>query len=99
MSVYSDAISDAYDVVGSRASGTGRGIDNPSLPVGKDPGTRSDIDFRYDTLHPQADSLATDLNNVANGAGNASPRYSSNPLDVINAGRESYPPVIRIGPR
>lgn len=39
------------------------------------------------------------LGNVSNGAGNASPRHSSNPLDLANDGRESYPPVIRVDPR
>ena len=54
------AIADRYntpiDVVGSRASGLGRNINDPSLPVGKGPGTRSDIDFRFDTLNPAVTS-------------------------------------------
>lgn len=36
------------DVVGSRAAGTGRGVGS-SLPVGKGPGTRSDIDLKIDS--------------------------------------------------
>jgi hypothetical protein len=36
------------DVVGSRAAGRGRGV-GTDLPVGKGPGTRSDIDVRIDS--------------------------------------------------
>jgi hypothetical protein len=79
------------DVVGSRAAGQGRNIET-NLPVGKGPGTRSDIDFRIDTSHPQVDALMADLNNVGNGAGNASLKHGTNH-------RPSYPPVITISPR
>ena len=70
------AIANRYNteihVVGSRANGTGRNINNPDLPVGKGPGTRSDIDVRIDG---QADinsggRLSNDISNVSNGAGN-----------------------------
>jgi hypothetical protein len=85
------------DVVGSRASGAGRGVDDPTLPVGKGPGTRSDIDFRYDTLHPNARKIQAELNEVSNGAGNASTKHSSNPAAAT--GRPSEPPFIQIDKR
>jgi hypothetical protein len=94
------AIADKYgtqiDVVGSRASGAGRNINDPSLPVGKGPGTRSDIDFRYDTGHPQAAQIEAELNQVSGGAGNASTKHSNNPSA---GGRASYPPSIQVKPK
>ena len=83
------------DVVGSRAAGQGRNINDPSLPVGKPPGTRSDIDFRYDTGHPQAAQIQAELNQVSGGAGNAAAKHSNNPAA---GGRASYPPSIQIKP-
>ena len=80
------------DVVGSRAAGKGRNIDQPELPVGKGPGTRSDIDTRIDTTHPDADNIIKDVNEVSGGAGNASRKHST-------ADRPTYPPFIRIKPR
>ena len=45
------AIANKYDaeldVIGSRASGNGRNIDKPNLPVGKGPNTRSDINISW----------------------------------------------------
>ncbi len=60
-----------FDVIGSRASGEGRNIYNPELPVGKGPGTRSDIDIRYSG---QVDigsrgAFSEALSGVGNGAG------------------------------
>ena len=76
------------DVVGSRAAGEGRNIGS-SLPVGKGKGTRSDIDFRIDTSHPQVEDLIADLQKVGNGAGRASIKHGTDH-------RPTYPPVIRI---
>jgi hypothetical protein len=72
-------------VVGSRASGTGRNI-NSGLPVGKGPGTRSDIDFIIDG---QVDintrgALTDALRGVGNGAGSViSPRGSSSLPHIV----------------
>ena len=86
-------------MVGSRAANQGRNINFPDLPArGKGPGTRSDIDFRFDTLHPQAQELRQALNGVSNGAGSAQFRHSNNPLDVANRGRETRLAFIAIGP-
>jgi hypothetical protein len=79
------------DVVGSRASGMGRNIET-DLPVGKGPGTRSDIDFR---ISGEADiqsggGLSERLQNVGNGAGN----IVSNGLPQI----PSTPPYIPFSP-
>jgi hypothetical protein len=84
------------DVVGSRAAGQGRNI-GTNLPVGKDPPglpgtTRSDIDFRIDTSHPQASELISDLQKVGNGAGSAGTKWGTNQ-------RPTYPPVIRFSPK
>lgn len=91
------AIADKYNteihVVGSRAAGQGRNINQPDLPVGKGPGTRSDIDVRIDG---QVDinsrgGLSNDISNVSNGAGN-----------VVSSGLPEVPttpPVIKIRPR
>lgn len=87
------------DIVGSRANGMGRGVNDPELPVGKGAGTRSDVDFRCDTLHPQADAISAELNAVSNGAGNAAARHSNNPLDIYDRRRAAYPPVIIIKPK
>ncbi|MEM6260607.1 MAG: pre-toxin TG domain-containing protein, partial [Planctomycetota bacterium] len=91
-------IADKYetqiDVVGSRAAGDGRNIDNLDLPVGKaDEGlTRSDIDTRIDTSHPQADEIIEEVNNVGGGAGNASTKHST-------VDRPTYDPKIEIKPK
>jgi RHS repeat-associated protein len=89
------AIADKYattiDVVGSRAAGRGRNIDELWLPVGKGRGTRSDIDTRVDTSHPLADDLINEINGVSGGAGNASRKHSTEH-------RRTYPPFIRISP-
>jgi hypothetical protein len=89
------AIADKYqtdlDVVGSRAEGTGRNIDNLDLPTeGKGPGTRSDIDVRIDS---EADissggGLSGDIANVSNGAGKS----------MVRIGDRANPPFIRIKP-
>jgi RHS repeat-associated protein len=79
------------DVVGSRAEGKGRNIDT-DLPVGHGVGTRSDIDFRVDASHPQVGPLIKDLKKVGNGAGSASPRFST-------THRPTRPPFIRFKPQ
>jgi hypothetical protein len=88
------------DVVGSRAAGQGRNI-GTDLPVGKEirggPPTRSDIDFRIDTAHPQAADLIKDLQGVGNGAGTAGPNWSTNP--TTPRGRPTEPPLIRFNPQ
>jgi len=86
----SDNYNTAIDVVGSRAAGKGRNI-NTDLPVGKGPGTRSDIDFRVDASHPQVNALIADLRTVGNGAGRASTRFST-------TARPTRPPFIRFTP-
>ena len=82
------------DVVGSRAAGNGRNIDT-TFPVGKDvpggPPTRSDIDFRIDTKHPQVEQLISELQQVGGGAGRASLKHGTDH-------RPTYPPFIRIRP-
>jgi len=89
------AIADTYQteihVVGSRAAGQGRNIET-NLPVGKGPGTRSDIDVR---ISGEADiasggRLSHDISNVSGGAGNT----VSSGLPQI----PSEPPVIKITP-
>jgi hypothetical protein len=88
------AIADKYDttidIVGSRAAGNGRNI-NSNFPKGKGAGTRSDIDFRIDTKHPQVDSLIEELKRVGNGVGSADKKYGTDQ-------RQTYPPFIRINP-
>ncbi len=94
------AISKEYsttiDVVGSRAAGKGRNIQT-DLPVGKPsrkrPKTRSDIDFRFDTAHPNAIQIMKRLRNVGNGGGRASLNFSNNP--TAPNGRITMPPYIR----
>ena len=76
--------------MGSRASENGRNIET-HLPVGKGENTRSDIDFRINTEHNNVDELMRDLNNVGDGAGNASLKHGTNH-------RPTYPPFIRIDP-
>jgi hypothetical protein len=78
------------DVVGSRAAGEGRGL-GTNLPVGKGKGTRSDIDLRIDTSHPDAAKIIEECNKVGNGAGNASMKHGTDH-------RPTYPPFIRITP-
>lgn len=80
------------DVVGGRAAGKGRNIHQPEFPVGKGPGTRSDIDTRIDTSHLQAADIINDVNGVSGGAGNASMKHST-------ATRPTFPPFIRIEPK
>ena len=90
------AIANKYDttidVVGSRAAGEGRNI-GTDFPVGKTPAetTRSDIDFRIDTSHPQVDQLISELEQVGDGAGSAGTKWGTNQ-------RFSYPPFIRFSP-
>lgn len=82
------------DVVGSRAAGRGRNIDT-DLRVGKDrPGdpSRSDIDFRIDTKHPDVEQIMAELRRVGRGAGNASRRHGTDH-------RPTQEPFIRISPR
>ncbi|HEU5381324.1 MAG TPA: RHS repeat-associated core domain-containing protein [Ktedonobacteraceae bacterium] len=78
------------DVVGSRAAGQGRNIEDLSLPVGKGPGTRSDIDFNVngqDIINSRG-ALNDQLNQVGNGAGK-----------VTSVTGQSYPPVIPFKPQ
>ena len=74
------SITDKYntniDVVVSRAASKGCNVAT-DLPVGKGSDKRSDIDFRYDASHPQAESIRTDLKGLGGGAGSASPRHST----------------------
>jgi RHS repeat-associated protein len=72
-------------VVGSRAAGRGRNV-GTNLPVGKGPGTRSDIDFIIDgQVDISARGALTDaLRNVGNGAGSViSPRGFSSPPHIV----------------
>jgi hypothetical protein len=82
------------DVVGSRATGNGRNIDT-NFPVRKDvpggPSTRSDIDLRIDTKHPQVDKLIEELQCVGGGAGRASLKHGTDH-------RPTFPPFIRVTP-
>jgi hypothetical protein len=89
------AIADRFktriDVVGSRAAGRRRDVES-AFPVGKGPGTRSDIDFIIDG---QVDidtrgALTDALRQVGNGAGSViSPRgFSSAPNIVFTPGGE-----------
>jgi hypothetical protein len=79
------------DVVGSRAAGGGRAIET-TLPVGKELGkTRSDIDFRIDTSHPEAAKMIEELKAVGGGAGSAGTEWST-------TDRPSYAPVIEFRP-
>lgn len=87
------ALADRYntriDVIGSRAEGRGRNIDT-NLPVGKGPGTRSDIDCRIDG---QVDvdtrgALSDGVRAVGNGAGSV----------ASSTGLPSRPPVIIFRP-
>jgi RHS repeat-associated protein len=78
------------DVVGSRAAGLGRNV-NTTLPRGRGPGTRSDIDFRIDSSHPNVDALINDLKGVGGGVGSASTRHSTTT-------RLTVPPLIRFTP-
>ena len=87
-------IADKYntelDVIRSRASGNGRNIDQPNLPVGKEPNTRSDIDIRFDGQR-DIDSrgrLSNDIANASNGAGKV----------TSSTGLPSNPPYIKIRP-
>ena len=77
------------DVVGSRAAGEGRNI-GTNQPVGRQikggPPTRSDIEFRIDAAHPQAEALIQQLQGVGNGAGTAGRKWTTNPTE---------PPFIR----
>jgi RHS repeat-associated protein len=87
------------DVVGSRAAGRGQNINtNLLLREQVPPGQpyRSDIDFRIDAAHPQADALIADLKRVGNGAGSAGKNWSTNP--ATQGGRATEPPLIRFTP-
>ncbi|MCA9091419.1 MAG: hypothetical protein KDA90_22620 [Planctomycetaceae bacterium] len=85
----------AIDVVGSRAANQGRNV-GTNLPAGKGPGTRSDIDFRIDAAHPEAEALIAELRGVGNNAGTAGKRWSTNPDSP--GGRATEPPYIRFTP-
>ena len=83
---------------GYPAAGEGRRIET-NCPVGKDvpgkPPTRSDIDFRVDTTHPQIELIMSALRTVGGGAGNASLEHGTgHGMDH----RPSFPPYIRITP-
>ena len=84
------------DVVGSRARGEGRFVDDPSVPIGKGEHLRSDIDFRIDTDHPRVDELILRLKAVDNGCGSAGPKWSTRP--DMPRGHPTYPPFIRFRP-
>jgi hypothetical protein len=77
--------------VGSRAAGKGHNIDT-NLPIGKDQlTTRSDIDFRIDTKHPEVEKLIAELKKIGNGAGSAGKDWSTRK-------RPTEPPFIRFSP-
>jgi len=89
------AIADRFktkiDVIGSRAADKGRNINDPNLPVGKGPGTRSDIDVRIDG---QVDiDTGGALSDAIRGVGNGAGRVSS------STGLPSKPPVIDFKPK
>jgi len=84
------------DVVGSRGSAKGREIYKMNLPVGKDlddapKTTRSDLDFRIDTQHPQVNNIIEDIKKIGRGAGNASLKHGTDH-------RPTYPPYFSILP-
>lgn len=87
-----DRFDTTIDIVGSRGSGTGRNVNKPDLPVGKGRGTRSDIDTRVDTNHPQSDAIIDSINNSSGGAANAGANFST-------ADRPTFGPFIRFNPR
>ena len=78
------------DVIGSRAEGNGRNIDQPDLPAGKGEGTRSDIDTRIDGQNDidSRGGLSRDVSESSNGAGTV----------ASSTGLPSDPPVIKIRP-
>jgi RHS repeat-associated protein len=78
-----------FDVVGSRAKGTGRNI-GTNLPKGKGSGTRSDIDFRIDLGHPSVFYVIQDLECVNGGIGSASVKHGFS--------RPTFPPFYRLSP-
>jgi RHS repeat-associated protein len=79
------------EVVGSRANGKGRNIET-NLPVGKGPGTRSDIDVRVsgDADIASRGMLSHDIANVPGGAA----KVMSSSLPEV----PSSPPFIRFSP-
>ena len=79
------------DIVGSRGAGAGRNIES-DLPVGKGPGTRSDIDVRVEgqAVINSGGRLADALKNIGN---------DPNLVQVLNNFGESFPPFIRISPK
>ena len=91
-----DKYNTTIDVVGSRAAGKGLNIETNlpmkiSVPAGEP--YRSDIDFRIDAAHPEAEALIKDLNNVGNYAGAAGTKWSSNP--ATPGGRATKAPFIQ----
>ncbi len=85
-----DDFDTTLDVVGSRAAGRGRGV-GTNRPVGKGPGTRSDIDVRIDS---QIDintggRLSDALKNIADGLVDVRPRLPGG----------SHSPLIPIKPK
>ena len=90
----SDRFNGIINVVGGRASGTGRNMDDPTIRVGKvkpgDP-SRSDIDFKFDYTHPQSAEISAEFNKVGNGAASAGPKWSTH-------SKPTFPPYIRFHP-
>jgi hypothetical protein len=86
------------DVGGSRAQGTGRNINRHDLPVDKGPGTRSDIDFIFDTSHKNAEEIYNELKQVGGGAGRMHPdsnflyRFSTAPEEMGPGWRFRFEP-------
>lgn len=82
-----DRFNTQIDVIGSRAAGRGRNIDQPDLPVSKGPGTRSDIDVRIDGQIDinTAGGLSDSIRQVGNGAGrvSSSTGLPSNPPAIV----------------
>jgi len=64
--------------------------------VPADKPSRSDIDFRIDSGHPQAKDLIDDLKKVGDNAGTAGKEWSTNP--EMPRGRPTEAPFIRITP-
>ncbi|MEO8377196.1 MAG: hypothetical protein ABI579_05955 [Candidatus Sumerlaeota bacterium] len=70
----------------------GRNIES-EFEVGKGESTRSDIDFRFNSNHLEAENIIEDLKGVGNNAGSAGPNPKWN-----TALRATYPPYIRFSP-
>ena len=84
-------MTESMDIVGSRGAGAGRNIES-NFPVGKGPGTRSDIDIRVDgqAVINSGGRLADELKNIGN---------DPNLVQLLNRYGDVYPPFIRISPK